>query len=95
MGRFGRWRLGFFCEARIRVGDEKAVAVEAEAVRTEGSRRRVFVVTAERVLEERLVETGEERDGVVEIRRGLAGGERVLAKAGPDAADGVRFEEAK
>ncbi len=91
----GALRPGFFCEARIRVGDEKAVAVEAEAVRTEGSRRRVFVVTAERALEERLVETGEERDGVVEIRRGLAGGERVLAKAGPDAADGVRFEEAK
>ena len=77
------------------MGDEKAVAVEAEAVRVEGSRRRVFVVTADRALEERLVETGEERDGVVEIRRGLAGGERVLAKAGPDAADGVRFEEAK
>ena len=35
------------------------------------------------------METGEERDGVVEIRRGLAGGERVLAKPGADAADGV------
>jgi hypothetical protein len=30
----------------------------------------------------------------VEIRRGVAGGERVLAKPGADAADGVRFEEA-
>jgi len=88
----GKLRPGFFCDARIKLREEKAVAVPTEALRIEGSRRKAFVVTKENTISERLVEIGETRDGFTEIRRGVTNGETVLAKPVPEAADGVRYE---
>lgn len=90
----GILRPGFFCDARIILREEKAVAVPEEALRIEGSRRRVFVISTDGILAERLVEVGETREGFTEIRRGVAVGETVLVKPGAEAADGLRFEPA-
>lgn len=87
----GALRPGFFCDARIKLREEKAVAVPVEAVRIEGNRRRVFVIGKEGLLQERLVEVGESREGFIEIRRGVAAGESLLVSPGPDAADGAAF----
>jgi membrane fusion protein (multidrug efflux system) len=87
-------RPGFFCDARILLREEKAVAVPEGALRIEGSRRKVFVITKDNTISERLVEVGETREGFTEIRRGVAAGEPLLAKPSAEAADGLRFEPA-
>lgn len=84
----GRLKPGLFAEARLVTGDEQALAVPQEALRIEGTRRKLYVPRENR-LEERLVEVGESRDGWVEIRQGLAEGESVMLKPGAEAADGV------
>jgi RND family efflux transporter MFP subunit len=90
----GRLRPGFFCDARIRLREEKAVAVPATALRIEGTRRKVFVITRDKAISERLVEVGETREGFTEIRRGVTAGESVLDKPAAGASDGQRFEPA-
>jgi multidrug efflux pump subunit AcrA (membrane-fusion protein) len=87
----GVLRPGFFCDAGILLKEEKAVAVPDDALRSEGSRRVVFVVGSDARLEERLVETGEIAGGFTEIRRGIVVGDRVLRKPGAAAADGAPF----
>ncbi|SKB04911.1 RND family efflux transporter, MFP subunit [Prosthecobacter debontii] len=90
----GKLRPGFFCDARILLREEKAVAVPDGTLRIEGSRRKVFVITAENTLSERLVEIGDSRDGFTEIRRGVATGEKVLLNPSPEATDGLAFQPA-
>jgi len=91
----GTLRPGFFCNARIRLSEEKAAVVPVEALRVEGSRRKLFVIEKNNTLSERLVEVGETREGFIEIRRGAAAGESVLLQPGPEAVDGVAFEPAQ
>lgn len=84
----GRLKPGLFAEARLVLGDADAISVPEKALRVDGARRKLFVV-AEAELQERLVEVGESRDGLVEIRRGVAAGESVLLSPPADAADGT------
>lgn len=91
----GKLRPGFFCDARIQMREEKAVAVPEDALRIEGSRRKVFIVTHDtNLLSERLVEVGETRDGFTEIRRGVAKDETVVVEPPAEAADGLPFQPA-
>jgi len=91
----GTLRPGFFCNARIRLSEETAAVVPVEALRVEGSRRKLFVIEKNNTLSERLVEVGETREGFIEIRRGAAAGESVLLQPGPEAVDGAAFEPAQ
>ena len=90
----GILRPGFFCDASIRLREEKIIAVPASAVRAVGTLREVFVLGKDNTLSQRLVEPGGTRDGFTEIRRGVTAGESVLASPGADAADGARFNPA-
>ncbi len=90
----GKLRPGFFCDARIRLAMDKAIAVPAEALRIEGARRKAFVIAEDNTISERLVEVGETREGFTEIRRGVKVGESVLIKPSSEAADGLRFQPA-
>ena len=90
----GILRPGFFCDASIRLGEEKAIALPAAAVRASATLREVFVIGKDHSLSQRLVEVGATRDGFTEIRRGVVAGDAVLAQPGPDAADGARFQPA-
>ncbi|MCB1205009.1 MAG: efflux RND transporter periplasmic adaptor subunit [Verrucomicrobiae bacterium] len=90
----GTLRPGFFCNARILLSEEKATVVPVEALRVEGSRRKLFVVEKNNTLSERLVEVGETRENFIEIRRGAAAGESVLLQPGADAVDGAAFQPA-
>lgn len=85
---------GFFCDARILLREEQALAVPENALRLDGSKRKLFVVGRDGTLLERLVDIGETRDGFVEIRLGVKQGETVLAEPGPEASDGLKFEPA-
>lgn len=82
-------RPGLFASARLILPDKSSVTVPASAVRADGAVNRLWVVK-DGHLEERLVETGNARDGVLEIRRGVTAGEPVVPEPGAAAADGLR-----
>jgi RND family efflux transporter MFP subunit len=88
----GTLRPGFFCDARIRLREEKAAVVPVEALRVDGSRRKLFVIEKDNTLSERLVEVGDTRDGFTEIRLGALPGDAVLMQPGADATDGAPFQ---
>jgi multidrug efflux pump subunit AcrA (membrane-fusion protein) len=72
-------------------GEAVAVTVPANALARHGQLESVFVVESG-TARLRLVRSGRERDGRVQISSGLSGGETV-ALAGADLVDGQRVEE--
>ena len=85
-GRFGRLLLA--------TGASEAVSVPAEAVVRRGQLEGVFVVDSG-TARLRLVRSGRERQGRVEIAAGLVGDERVVLARGADLVDGQRVEEGR
>ena len=79
---------GSFVNARVRLADAPLPVVPSTALRTQAGQTRLFVVSGG-VVEERLVQVSEVRDGVAGILDGVQPGERVVASAGPDLRDGV------
>lgn len=78
----GRLRFGMLVEARIEtVGEGETLAVPTSAIQRVGSRTVVYVVdTGSRSrFEERAVETGNEHEGMTQIRSGLRARERVIS----------------
>ena len=77
----GRLKPGMFARVAI-VGatPPPSVHVPAEAVQTIDDRRVVFVPVADGRYVPRDVDTGRERDGRIEIRRGLVAGDRVVVR---------------
>lgn len=73
----GRLKPGMFAEGRIGLGEQESVTIPSVAVVADGLSQRVFVLINDR-LEERLVETGETKDSMVEIRRGVSPGDAVV-----------------
>jgi membrane fusion protein (multidrug efflux system) len=67
---------GMFATARIHIGDPQRPVVPASAVRDEGSLHHLFVVHDGK-LEERLVQLGEKKDGLVAILDGAKPGDQV------------------
>ncbi|HUM09740.1 MAG TPA: efflux RND transporter periplasmic adaptor subunit [Myxococcaceae bacterium] len=87
-------RSGRFGRVLLTTGGSVGVAVPAEAVVRHGQLEGVFVVTSG-TARLRLVRTGRERDGRVEIVSGLAGDEKVVLAGAADLVDGQRVEEAR
>lgn len=71
------------------IGDVNAITIPATALLTDGRTSKVLVVQ-EGKIEERLVEIGEVKDGVVEIRRGVLKGDAVVVTPRNAASDGMR-----
>jgi membrane fusion protein (multidrug efflux system) len=86
-----RLRPGMFATAKIALGEKPVPVIPINAVRVDGTLRRVFVVVGGH-LEERLVKLGEERDGLFEIEQGVATGEKVVSPVKPEAHDGARVK---
>lgn len=87
----GRLRPGMFAEGRLELAEQKALALPSPALRVDadGKTHRVFVVH-DGAVEERIVEVGEKKDDLVEIRAGVAAGEAVVLSPGAEATDGMR-----
>ena len=85
-GRFGRLLLA--------TGASLTVAVPTEAVVRHGQLEAVFVVDSG-TARLRLVRTGRERDGRLEIASGLSGDEKVVVTRAADLVDGQRVEDAR
>ena len=84
----GKLKPGLFADARLMLPEQTAIMLPAAAVRKDGAQHKVWVVESGQ-LSERLVETGESSGDHVEIRRGVAKGEVVVAKPGPEVTDGL------
>jgi RND family efflux transporter MFP subunit len=74
-----RLKPEMFVDVEFRVARPRALTVPVEAVLDSGLRKTVFLDRGNGYLEQRQVETGERRDGRVEILSGLKAGERVVA----------------
>lgn len=78
----GVWRPGMFVTARVEISrDQVAIAVPSSAIATVEGRPTVFVQD-EDGFEPRAVALGHEGGRTVEIRSGLAAGERFVARGG-------------
>lgn len=85
----GKLKPGMFVAGQLDLGEEMAVVVPSAAVRTEGTARKVFAVVEGRI-EERLVEIGETKGDVIEIRRGVKKDDAVVLSPQAEAADGMK-----
>lgn len=87
----GKLRPGMFAEGRLELAQQKTLALPSPALRVDadGKTQRVFVVRDGSV-EERIVEIGEKKDELVEIRAGVTAGEAVVLSPGTEATDGMR-----
>jgi RND family efflux transporter MFP subunit len=84
----GRLRPGMFATAHLELPSEPVVAVPSSSLRDDGATARLFAVVDGR-LEERIVQTGPERDGYVAVLDGLRPGERVVTRLSDEIRDGV------
>ena len=87
-----RLRPGMFATAKVELGTASTPVVPLTALREEGSARRLFVVSRDRHLEERIVEAGDQMGDVVAIVRGVTSGEHIVKVAAGEVRDGLRVE---
>ncbi|MBI4350706.1 MAG: efflux RND transporter periplasmic adaptor subunit [Elusimicrobia bacterium] len=77
----GLLKFGMFIDASVRTGGYfQGVAVRADAVQNGPDGAFVFVKTGETAFVPKQVVTGREKDGVVEIKKGLKPGEKVVVE---------------
>jgi len=87
-------RSGQFGRALLTSGAAPAVTVPSEAVVRHGQLESVFIVDSG-IAQLRLVRSGREWKGQVEISSGLSGGEKVAVAGAAGLVDGDRVEEAR
>jgi membrane fusion protein, multidrug efflux system len=83
-----RLRPGMFATAHLQLPDEPVVSVPKGAIRQDPAATRLFAVV-HGILEERIVQTGPERNGYVAVLDGVKVGERVVVDPSDDVKDGV------
>lgn len=74
-------RPGLYGEARFALGKRRALVIPRDAVLDTGTQRHVFLDLGAGKFAPRIVTTGIEHQGLVEIRAGLKAGERVVSGA--------------
>ncbi|CAO4153824.1 efflux RND transporter periplasmic adaptor subunit [Methylorubrum extorquens] len=85
-----RLRIGTFARGAVELARTRGVTVSQASVLYGGGKRSSVLVVAEDKVESREVRTGLSDDDDIEIRSGLAEGERVVARAGSFLRDGDR-----
>jgi RND family efflux transporter MFP subunit len=80
-------RSGMFVRARLHSGTRRVLSVEATAVKTEGQLQSAMAVEEGRA-QERMIRTGDRRDGRVEVLSGLKEGDRVVVNPPSGLRDG-------
>jgi RND family efflux transporter MFP subunit len=75
----GGLKAGLFARVRLPIGQPyQATLIPDEAVQSDQGRKFVYVVNGQSTVEYRPVELGQEIHGLRVIKKGLAGGERVI-----------------
>jgi RND family efflux transporter MFP subunit len=87
IGADRRLRIGTFASGLIETARERGLAVPVSAVSTSGNSSTALILEGDTV-RERPIEIGLSTGGLIEIRKGLAEGDRVIARAGTFLKDG-------
>lgn len=87
----GKLRPGMFGIAEIRGRERKLTVVPVAAVKKDETSARVFAVV-EKVVQERIVQLGGEKEGAIAILSGIKPGEQVVVGPGADVRDGARVQ---
>ncbi|MBX3213327.1 MAG: efflux RND transporter periplasmic adaptor subunit [Labilithrix sp.] len=82
---------GMFAVARLETAEKPLPAIPLTALVKQSDVARAFAVVEKRV-EERIVQTGSERDGKIAVLAGLKPGEQVVVSPGPDVRDGAEVQ---
>jgi len=88
----GTLRPGMFATVRLAVGEDRLPVVPATAVTGQPPSERVYVVSSDFRIEERVVSTGERVEGGIAIENGLNPGETVVAVPPNGIRDGARVK---
>jgi len=89
----GRLKPGLFATALLQQpAPAAAMLVPATAIETAAGTSRVYTVTADHKVEERIVTLGEKLGDRIEVSSGVKPGERVVANPRGKLADGVRVQ---
>jgi membrane fusion protein, multidrug efflux system len=86
-----RLKPGMFAVARLETAEKPLSVVPSNALQKHADVTRAFAVVNKRV-EERIVQTGSERDGKIAVLAGLKPGESVVVSPGPDVRDGAQVQ---
>jgi len=88
----GRLRPGMFAVAKLELAERAEPVVNAKAVLRDDTEARIFVVGADKQIQERLVQLGESKQDLVAVLSGVSPGESVVLQPGPTVRDGARVE---
>jgi len=88
----GTLRPGMFATARLAIGEDRLPVVPGSAVVGQAPSERVFVISRERRVEERVVATGARKGAEIAITKGVNAGESVIARPNAEVRDGVRVK---
>jgi RND family efflux transporter MFP subunit len=84
----GGLRAGMFAEGRLRTGAAEVSVLPRQSIVFRDGFPYVFVVGKDSKVAQRRVEVGPAQDEVIEIRRGLAAGDRVVVRGAGFLGDG-------
>ncbi len=87
----GKLKPGMFAVSHLQVGEKSFPVVPTTAVRRQETSARAFVVIESRV-QERILQLGAEKDGVIAVLAGVKPGEAVVVQPGPDVRDGAQVQ---
>jgi membrane fusion protein (multidrug efflux system) len=87
----GKLRPGMFATVRLKTGDKPAVVAPLAAVRKDLDPPRAYAVV-NGLVEERVLQLGEELEGVVAVPSGIKAGEALVLNPPPTIHDGSRVE---
>lgn len=82
---------GMFAVARLETTEKKVPTVPTTALVKQGDVTRAFAVVNKRI-EERILQTGAEREGTIAVLVGLKPGDQVVVSPGPDVRDGAQVQ---
>jgi RND family efflux transporter MFP subunit len=85
-------RSGIFGRAYLPVGSHRGIMVPRGALKENGALTSVWVVGKDNIARMRLVRTGRESDGRVEVLSGLSSGERIAVGVADKIVDGAKVE---
>ena len=86
-----RLKPGMFAVATLETSEKVTPAVPTNALKKDTDATKAFVVVDKRV-QERIVQTGAEKDGATAVLVGLKVGEQVVLAPGPDVRDGAKVQ---
>ncbi|RJR21190.1 MAG: efflux RND transporter periplasmic adaptor subunit [Nitrospiraceae bacterium] len=84
---------GFYAKVTFPLGKKTALSVPEGAIVTKGELKGVYTVNQQGIITLRLVKTGKQHDGMVEILTGLSSGERIIVKGADRAVDGGKIAD--